>query len=197
MKLHIISTVNGMTNEGMRNVATHLSQCFEKQHTVRYSGLKSVGSVVKNSLWADVTVVFARANPQLYWLLRAVQMLCKNLWVVSVQKPTEGFLQRNDRSPVRCSWLYLSESDIQPVRLHPDKAAHPFQAGLKLDKFTPADAMRQAQLKAEWGFNPEKPLVVHVGHCSSGRGLEAFCALDADKYQCLMVASGMFEDADT
>lgn len=197
MKLHIISTVNGITNEGMRNVATHLSQCFEAEHPVRYSGLKSIASVVRNSLWADVTVVFARANPQLYLLLKGVQLLCKHVWVVSVQKPTEGFLRRNDRSPLRCGWLYLSESDIAPVRLRPGCTAHPFQAGLKTDKFTPADRETQAQLKKEWGFDPNKPLVVHVGHCSSGRGLEAFCALDKEKFQCLMVASGMFEDAST
>lgn len=197
MKLHIIGTVNGITNEGMRNVATHLAKGFEKQHTVRYSGLKAIGQVLKNALWADVTVVFARANPQLYWLTRVVQKLCKNIWLVSVQRPTEGFLRRNDRHPLRCGWLYLSKSDIQPVQLAPGRKAYLFQPGIDLKKFTPVDPQTQARLKEKYGFDPALPLVVHVGHCSAGRGLEAFCSLDKERYQRLVVASGMFEDPQT
>lgn len=197
MKLHIIGTVNGMTNEGMRNVATHLARGFEKHHPVRYSTLKNVGAIYKNSLWADVTVVFARANTQLYWLMRVVQRLCKNVWLVSVQRPMDGFLRRNDKHPLRCDWLYLSESDIQPVRLYPGKSAHFFRPGINLKKFTPVDAETQTQLKRKYGFDPARPVAIHVGHCSAGRGLEAFCDLDKDKYQRLAVVSGMFEDEQT
>lgn len=40
MVIHVIGTVNGQVNEGMRNVATHLAKEFEKENTVLYSGLK-------------------------------------------------------------------------------------------------------------------------------------------------------------
>ena len=44
MVIHVIGTVNGQVNEGMRNVATHLAKEFEKENTVLYSGLKQIPS---------------------------------------------------------------------------------------------------------------------------------------------------------
>ena len=39
MVIHVIGTVNGQVNEGMRNVATHLAKEFETDNSVLYSGL--------------------------------------------------------------------------------------------------------------------------------------------------------------
>ena len=71
-KIHIVSTVNGQVNEGMRNVATHIAKAFEKNNEVRYSGLKDILSIVRNSCSCDVTMVFARANKLVYWLSRII-----------------------------------------------------------------------------------------------------------------------------
>lgn len=61
MVSHIIGTVNGQINEGMRNVATHLVKEFQKENTVLYSGLKQIPQIIFNSKRADVTMIFARA----------------------------------------------------------------------------------------------------------------------------------------
>ena len=42
MNIHVIGTVNGEVNEGLRNIATHISHAFEKEHNVIYSGIISV-----------------------------------------------------------------------------------------------------------------------------------------------------------
>lgn len=42
MKIHIISTVNGLTNEGMRNVATYIARCFGQGNEVLHSGLREL-----------------------------------------------------------------------------------------------------------------------------------------------------------
>ena len=49
MVIHVIGTVNGQVNEGMRNVATHLAKEFEKDNTVLYSGLKQIPQIVLNA----------------------------------------------------------------------------------------------------------------------------------------------------
>ena len=58
MVIHVIGTVNGQVNEGMRNVATHLAKEFEKENTVLYSGLKQIPQIVLNARRADVTMIF-------------------------------------------------------------------------------------------------------------------------------------------
>ena len=68
MVIHVIGTVNGQVNEGMRNVATHLAKEFEKENTVLYSGLKQIPQIVLNSRRADATMIFARANKLVYSL---------------------------------------------------------------------------------------------------------------------------------
>lgn len=197
MKIHIISTVNGMTNEGMRNVATHISKAFEAKHQVTYSSLRSYCSVIKNTLWSDATLVFARGNTQVYWLMRAVELFCRNTWLVCVQKPMDGFVELNRKRPLRCGYFSLTAADVQSIVAVPGKEIHLFTAGINTEKFSPVDTEKRKQLKVKYGFDPEKPVAVHVGHCSAGRGLEAFLSLEPQNFQRLVVASGMFEDPDT
>lgn len=194
LSIHIISTVNGQVNEGMRNVATHISKAFEKDHEVRYSGLKDVASIIKNSRACDVTMIFARANKLVYWLSRAVTVFSKNLWIVCVQKPDADFTALVRKHPLKANYLTIVEKDLDEVMVRPGCRKELFSVGIKADKFSPVDKARQEKLKGKYGFSPNRPLVIHVGHCSAGRGLEDFAAIsDADR---MVVASGMFENAE-
>lgn len=105
MVIHVIGTVNGQVNEGMRNIATHLAEEFEKENTVLYSGLKQIPQIVLNARRADVTMIFARANKLVYTLASIVTKMCRNTWIVLVQKPDSDFMARNNKHPLKCSYL--------------------------------------------------------------------------------------------
>ena len=175
--IHIISTVNGQVNEGMRNVATHIAKAFEADHEVRYSGLKDVTSIIKNSRACDVTMIFARANKLVYWLGRIVGKFSKNVWIVCVQKPDAEFTALTRRHPLKTNYLTIVEKDLDEITVRPGYRKELFGVGIKADKFSPVDKARQAELKGKYGFSPDRPLVIHVGHCSAGRGLEDFAAI--------------------
>lgn len=192
MIIHIIGTINGQTNEGMRNVATHLSREFEKKNMVIYSGLKQIPHILINSKRADVTLIFARANKLVYELASIVTKLCGNTWIMVVQKPDNGFMIKNNKRPLKCSYLSITTSDMKDVKLVSGKRKELFSIGIKSDKFTPSSKDRQIELKKKYGLEPHKPLVLHVGHCSRGRGLEDFAEIKTA--QCMVIASGMFED---
>ena len=192
MLIHIIGTINGQTNEGMRNIATHLSREFEKNNKVLYSGLKQLPQVILNSLRADTTLIFARANKMVYYLAFLVSKICENTWVVLVQKPDVGFLKKIDKYPLNCNYLSITEGDLQDVKVCNGKSKKKFPVGIKKEKFTPISSEAKKNLKLKYGFNPEKPLVIHVGHCSKGRGLEDFSEIQSA--QKMVIASGMFED---
>lgn len=194
MVIHIIGTVNGQVNEGMRNIATHLSKEFEKENTVLYSGLKQIPQIVLNSRNADVTMIFARANKLVYSLASIVTRICKNTWVVLVQKPDPDFMAKNEKHPLKCSYLSITESDMKDVKIASGQQKIIFSVGIQVDKFIPVSAERQRALKKKYGFDPSKQLVVHVGHCSKGRGLEDFAKIHT--VQRMVVASGMFEDGN-
>lgn len=194
-KIHIVSTVNGQVNEGMRNVATHIAKALEKDNKVRYSGLKNLASIIKNSFFCDVTMVFARANKLVYRLCRLISLFSRNLWIVCVQKPDNDFTALASRHPLKANYLTLSENDLAGINPGNGYRKETFNVGIKADKFSPVDKKRQNELKVKYGFAPDRILVIHVGHCSAGRGLEDFAAItDADR---MVVASGMFENAET
>ena len=194
-KIHIVSTVNGQVNEGMRNVATHIAKALEKDNEVRYSGLKNLASIIKNSFSCDVTMVFARANKLVYRLCRLISLFSRNLWIVCVQKPDNDFTALAGRHPLKANYLTLSENDLAGINPGNGCRKETFNVGIKADKFSPVDKKRQNELKVKYGFDPYRILVIHVGHCSAGRGLEDFAAItDADR---MVVASGMFENAET
>lgn len=192
MVIHVIGTVNGQVNEGMRNIATHLAGEFEKENTVLYSGLKQIPQIILNSTRADVTMIFARANRLVYSLASTVTKLCGNTWIVLVQKPDADFMEKNNRRPLKCSYLSITESDMRDVKIASGRKKKLFSVGVKADKFAPVSAEQQKKLKQKYGFDPSKPLVIHVGHCSKGRGLEDFAKIRTA--QRMVVASGMFED---
>lgn len=192
MVIHVIGTVNGQVNEGMRNIATHLAVEFEKENTVLYSGLKQIPQIILNSARADVTMIFARANKLVYSLASTVTKLCRNTWIVLVQKPDADFMEKNNRRPLKCSYLSITESDMRDVKIASGRKKKLFSVGVKADKFAPVSAEQQKKLKQMYGFDPSKPLVIHVGHCSKGRGLEDFAKIHTA--QRMIVASGMFED---
>ena len=195
MRIHVISTVNGQINEGMRNIATHLARAFEAKHEVCYSGLKDFVSIIRNSVNCDATMIFARANKMVYWLARLVTLLPANVWIVCVQKPNADFTFLSGRRPLKVNYLTLLEDDLSEIKCRSGYKKVSMDVGIKTDKFAPVTTEKQRELKQKYGFDPEKPLVIHVGHCSSGRGLEDFAEICSAER--LIVASGMFENADT
>lgn len=194
-KIHIISTANGQINEGMRNVATHITKVFEKDHEVCCSGLKDIVSIIKNSKACDVTFIFARANKLVYWFGRIVEMFCKKMWIVCVQKPDAEYAHLTEKRPLKANYLTLVEKDLDDVTVRNGYKKRTFSVGIKSEKFCPVDSSRALELKQKYGLATDKPLVIHVGHCSAGRGLEDFTFItDAER---MVVASGMFENPET
>ena len=195
LKIHIISTANGQINEGMRNVATHIAKAFESGHEVMYSGLKSIRSILKNSRNCDVTILFARANRQVYWLSRVVEMFSRNFWIVCVQKPDPEFTALVNKRPLKVNYLAIVENDLAEIDILPGYRKERFDIGIRTDKFRPVNQSRQQELKAKYGIRTDRPLVIHVGHCSAGRGLEDFVSIPETER--MIVASGMFENPET
>lgn len=197
MKIHVISTINGQENEGMRNIATHLTREWEKSCTVRYSGLKDILGIIKNTVSSDVTILFARAGKAVYYLIRLLCLLCKNVWLVCVQEPDWEYKELCDKKTPRNHYFTLIPDDLQNVKIKNSSKVIPLRVGINEKKFVPVTVEETAKIKQEYGFSPDKTLVVHVGHCSTGRGLEQFATLTDDSIEKLAVVSGMFEDEQT
>ncbi len=62
------------------------------------------------------------------------------------------------------------------------------KTGVDTEKFTPVSDECSRELKKKYGFDPDKKLVLHVGHLNEGRNIRLLTKLD-EKYEALLVTS--------
>jgi glycosyltransferase involved in cell wall biosynthesis len=195
MIFHVISTVNGEENEGMRNVATHIIRELEQSNTVISSSLHDLSKFPHRCKRADCTLIFARCIPKIYYVARLCSIFSKNIFLFVVQKPDKKFISLLKKHPLRCNYFAACDEDIDEVEIEKSYSAYNFNIGINTEKFCSVNKGRKIELRKRYGLDLDKPLVVHVGHCSVGRGLEDFCGIDPAKFQRLVVASGMFDNS--
>lgn len=193
MTVNVISTANGLENEGMRNIATHIIKCGESYHKIRKSPLSNPLLCLINTFGADAVVIFARANGKTARLAAMLRGICKNITFVLVQRPEESFIQAAGKGLCRYSYLAISERDGEEAAAAGATVTR-LPVGIDTEKFRPPKSTEEIRLLREKYSLTGKPLVLHVGHLSRGRGLESLLRLSGDKYHRLVVASGMFTD---
>lgn len=196
MIFHVISTMNGEENEGMRNVATHITRELEKNHTVIASSLHDLPKLPGRCRRADCTLLFARCVSKVYYVVRLCTAFSKKTCLFLVQKPDAGFTAKAARHGLKCSCFTACREDARELRLAEGYQVYDLQIGINTGKFRPVSRSVQGELKKKYGFDPAKPLVLHVGHCSVGRGLEDFLKIDPHRFQRMVVASGMFDSEE-
>ena len=69
------------------------------------------------------------------------------------------------------------------------------KAGVQTDKFVPVNGQKCAELKKKYGFLPDKPVVLHVGHMNQGRNVEQLLKI-SEKYQKVLVTSTLTKDEE-
>ncbi len=67
------------------------------------------------------------------------------------------------------------------------------QTGVDIEKFVPVSAEKSAELKAKYGFDSDRPVILHVGHLNYGRNIAELMKFD-EKYQILLVTSTLTKD---
>ncbi len=67
------------------------------------------------------------------------------------------------------------------------------KTGVDTEKFTPVSAERARELKIKYGFDPSRPIVLHVGHMKEGRNVAELMKID-EKYQVLLVVSTLSKE---
>ena len=67
------------------------------------------------------------------------------------------------------------------------------KTGVDTGKYVPVTPEKARSLKEAWRFDPNRPLVLHVGHMKEGRNIRQLMKLDKD-YQILLVISSLSKE---
>lgn len=193
MRILLIGTVNGKLDEGMRNVATHISKELSAKNTVTCVQLKDFAGIINNLFRSDYVLVCARADKKLY-ALSAILCRLKPTGIILVQPADATYKKLCQRAGLPVTYYTIAKEDALSIPMVDLKRVVKIPVGINHQKFSPVDTMEQAELKRELGLSESKPVVLHVGHCSNGRRIEKFTQLLEADYERVVITSGMFVD---
>ena len=88
--------------------------------------------------------------------------------------------------------LSREANDYYAKMLGSSRTMH-LKTGVDTEKFYPIPAEESRILKEKYGFDPDRPVVLHVGHMKSGRNIEMLLELD-ECNQILLITSTQFRD---
>ncbi len=67
------------------------------------------------------------------------------------------------------------------------------KTGIDTEKFVPASPEKSKELKIKYGFSPDRPIVLHVGHMKEGRNVRELMKI-SEKYQVVLVISTLSKE---
>lgn len=103
-----------------------------------------------------------------------------------------GHIGRSAKLLLRLSgaeFLLLSDESAALYRSFlPNKRVGRLKAGVDTSRFAPVSPQQAAELKGQYGLDPDRPVVLHVGHLNEGRNVGVLERID-EKYQVLLITS--------
>ena len=119
------------------------------------------------------------------WIL---SLFCKKLNVLismhdSIDKLSGLLLKRS-----KAKLFVLSESAYKDFEHFVGSRVVHIKTGVDTEKFVPVTTEKSDELKIKYGFSPDKPVILHVGHLNEGRNIGELLNIN-DDYQILLVTS--------
>lgn len=201
MNVCLLGDFSENLDEGYKNTSHYLATGLERQNTVVRLNAKRAATV---EFWRG----FARARPHIvhaiaqptHQSLFLVDML-RRFWprartVISALRAECFFSDGEVKHSHHCV-MRLARPDLVLVQT-PDSTAlfeqlgcavAPLPNGVDLERFRPVTRDCRRQLRRDYGLDPDRPVVLHVGHLQRARNLLSLEALSRAQIQVLVAGS--------
>ena len=125
-------------------------------------------------------------------------LLCRRRINVLFSQTTDiDFLSRFLLKISRARFLVLSEKTKKKFsRFLDESRLIALKTGVDTQKFSPISTEKARELKIKYGFNPDKPIVLHVGHMQKGRNIAELMKISSDKQVLLVTSTLTANEAD-
>jgi len=200
MRVCVVGDFSGVADEGMKNTARYFAQALQNQ-----------GVKVK---CADVTDVFQLSfvsgirefDPDIIHYVPGIGM--KNLFLMALLKKITGakaVISAIHPKFIPENRIFLNAVEPDLVFTQNKSGETPYDAagwnteflanGVDIERFTPLSGEERLEARSRFDFEPDQYIVLHVGHLTAKRGLEALIDLQKtiDQAQVIIAASDHFE----
>ncbi len=204
---------NGLTNsadEGFLNVATNLVRRLKKEESdcvvVSYEREADFADchLRLNKLLLDskLAALLRKNKSQFIYIPFPAPMLSTALRVfilslLSASRVNALLVMKGDMNFLSRLFMKLSRANIIVLSNDSEEFYSGFlkkdrvkliKAGVDCEKFIPVSRDRAEELKKKYGFDENKPVILHVGHLNEGRNIRQLMNINPD-YQVLLVTS--------
>jgi glycosyltransferase involved in cell wall biosynthesis len=201
MNICLVGDFSENLDEGYKNTSHYLADGLAVHHTVLRLNAKEVAGA---RFWRDV----ARARPSILHVITQPTLqslllihLLRHLWpqshtVISALR-AERFFVDGQITPRHRRLMRSARPDL--VLIQTPEAADLFKQlgccvaqlpnGVDTERFRPATKARQRELRRRYRLDPDRPVVLHVGHLRTARNLPALEALPKAQIQAVVAGS--------
>ena len=201
MSICLIGDFSDNLDEGYKNTSHYLASGLEKNNTVTRINVKRIRTVESwhNLLRHRPQIIHTIAQPTNQSLI--FTHLLGQVWprahtVISALRPDSCFTG-GQVNPTQRRLIRLTRPDL--VLTQSREAKKSFEQlgcsvaqlpnGVDLERFRPVTSERKRQIRAQYGLDPDRPVVLHVGHLQAARNLLALSALPQAGIQVVVAGS--------
>jgi glycosyltransferase involved in cell wall biosynthesis len=203
----LVGDFSGDLDEGYKNTSYHLARGLEEHNTVIRLNVKRVRAVEP---WRSLL----RLRPQLIHIIAQpthqslmFTRLLGLAWpqartVISSLRP-EAYFIGGKVSQIQRRLIHLTRPNLVLVQSHEARglleqlgcSVAQLPNGVDLERFRPVTGERRRQLRTQYGLDPGRPVVLHVGHLQATRNLMALSPLPRAGVQ-VVIAGSLYMGTD-
>jgi len=201
MRVCLVGDFSVQLDEGFKNTSHHLARGLENFCTVVRLNAKQMSTA---AFWRslavaapDIVHMIAQPTQQSLGFSRLIRLIWpRSLAVISALR-AEGLFP-NGRIRQHHRWLFhLTRPDLMLVQSREAEALFEelgccvaqLPNGVDLERFRPVTQNCKRQLRRDYGLDPDRPVVLHVGHLQKARNLMSLEALPRAQIQVLVAGS--------
>jgi len=194
MRICLIGEYNNILDEGMKNVAFHLSRELSKHHEVLSLHVKNLYSF---NFWRTLK----RFDPEIIHYVPGITILSlfvmKILSLYSRDVKTVISAMLPEFSPISTRFisllkpnLILTQSQETENKLRSLGCRVEFlPCGVDTEKFTPVNPEIKAKLRRKYNIDDDEFVILHVGSIKPGRGVQILTKLQSEDTQVLVISA--------
>lgn len=218
----ISDDLSGNTDEGVKKFTTEIAAALRRQHEVHliatHPGPDAASPIrcvpasrtfVSQSLRTelrridpDLLVYATNRSATFFSLLRSRLLRCycptAIVGLLGLQTRYHASWQQRIIRHIRPDLVYVQSYENAVYLRHLGCRAALLPSGVNTTTFRPVNSQQRLALRARYGLAIDKPLVLHVGHLRSGRGVRILAEIaKTGEFQVLLVASSSTEQEAT
>lgn len=201
MRICMVGDYSDILDEGLKNIAFHLAEEISRNHEVLKLDLggrtvSNVRRVSSRSYWNKVR----EFDPDLihyvpgrttwsFVLLKTLSSLTGAKTVISAFHPNIRSVSDRLVLLLRPDLVLVQSDDIERKFANLGLSTAFLPNGVDTEKFVPVSSSMKRQLRAKYRIDPDKFVILHVGHLTEARNLLIYHEIQNDSNQVIIVGS--------